>query len=88
MGGKAEEDVGEETAFVETSTSGEDVDSISKAKEEDVTIDEVEMADGVDGPKFAAVIAVDTTITFVEDEGFADAKDGFAVADLQSPKPV
>lgn len=69
-------------------TEVEGVDSISKAREEEVTIDKLEAADGVDDSEVAAVIAVDTTTTFVDDEDFASVEDGFAVVDLQSPNPA
>ena len=81
---------------METSTSGVDEDNTSKDKEitgigDDVTIDKVEVADGVDSSELAALVAVDTKITFVDDEGFADAEDSFTdvgFGDLQSPKPA
>jgi hypothetical protein len=84
VGAEVEEGVDEVSAPV----AEVDVDSTSKAKEEDVTADKLEAADGVDSSELATVIAVDTTITFVDDEDFADAEDGFAVDDLQSPKPA
>jgi len=85
VAGTEVEGVDEVSASVET--SGVDVDSILKAREEEVTIDKVEAADGVDDSELALMIAVDTT-TFVDDEDFAGAEDGFAVVDLQSPKPA